>query len=152
MHWFWDHQVTETMLKVLTCRSVDGKRILQFYPGVECADSQHLPLLIVSAILLFLFVIGVPTFMVLYYKQCVNPRLLLPWNRGYHRCFDACVAQVCSHPSVQQQSVEGTCGELRAGQHPEGVTWLHTHDGSDVSVTLTHSQNTLEKSRLFFSC
>jgi hypothetical protein len=63
-------QVTETMLKVLTCRTVDGKRILQFYPGVECAKNDHLPLLVVSAILLFLFVIGVPVFMIVYYKRC----------------------------------------------------------------------------------
>ena len=57
------------MLKVLTCRKVDSTSLLEFYPGVMCGKSEHLPLLVISAILLTLFVIGLPAFMICFYLR-----------------------------------------------------------------------------------
>jgi hypothetical protein len=62
-------QVTETMLKVLTCRNVDGELLLQFFPSVRCGSSSHIPLLAASSVLLFMFVVGVPTLMITFYKK-----------------------------------------------------------------------------------
>lgn len=64
-------QVTESMLKVLTCRTVEGVQLLSFYPSVVCQSAEHLPLLVLAAILLVAFMAGCPIFMVWFYHRCV---------------------------------------------------------------------------------
>jgi hypothetical protein len=70
--WVWllpRLQITKTAFETINCRRVEGLLVVAVFPSVECLSGDHYVPLVVAAVMLGIFVVGMPLFMILLYVR-----------------------------------------------------------------------------------